>query len=130
METSKRKIDILLVDDNEIFLQAFFQLLTEVCGTNIGSIDKAHSGSEAINYVHRNNYGLIFMDIDMPSCDGISTTQVLCTENRKRNIVALSFYDNVFMQEQMLFAGASRFVAKDQLNPEILTEIINNCVIS
>lgn len=130
MEAGTQKIDILLVDDNEIFLQAFSKLLAEICGSNIRSIDKAHSGTEAIDCVHHKNYGLIFMDIDMPNCGGVATTQALCTESIKRNIVALSFYDNVFMQEQMIFAGASRFVAKDKLNPEILTEIVDSCVIS
>ncbi len=60
---------ILVVDDNEMNLTVFKNLLKET----MVQIQTARSGEEALSYVKDTVYDLIFMDHMMPKMDGIET---------------------------------------------------------
>jgi len=65
--------DVLLVEDNQVNQQVATLMLKKFgC-----KVDTANNGLEAIEKVNKNNYHLIFMDIQMPIMDGIETTKVL-----------------------------------------------------
>ena len=62
---------ILVVDDQEAYHRSF-----EFLRTKLGcDIDGASSGSSAINFLKKNQYDLVIIDLNMPGRDGYVTTQ-------------------------------------------------------
>lgn len=71
------KARVLVVDDNEMNLQVFAELLSI---TQI-DVDAAESGTECIELCKKKEYDVIFMDRMMPEMNGIETLQNLRGED-------------------------------------------------
>lgn len=86
-----QKLNILLVEDNEIN-----RLITSQMITNIGhAIETAPDGLTGIEMARHTAFDLILMDISMPGMDGIQTAQHIALDkgaSRDAPIVALTAY--------------------------------------
>ena len=80
--------NVLLVEDNLTNQEIVIGLL-ENSGINI---DIANNGKEAIDmfFNPKNNYELIFMDLQMPIMGGIKATSIIREENKTIPIIALT----------------------------------------
>ncbi|MEA1982440.1 MAG: FIST N-terminal domain-containing protein [Campylobacterota bacterium] len=87
-ETKQYSGNILIAEDNGTN-QMLISLLLEERGIDYTI---ANNGQEALEYISKDNdkYDLIFMDINMPILDGISTTKLLREKNYTKPIVSLS----------------------------------------
>ncbi len=105
---------MLLVDDDEIFLETASDTLTEI-GL---SPDCAKSGEEAIEIVtqkHKENkdYPLIIIDWQMPEMDGIETTKrIRKVVGEDVSIIVISAYATEDIRDAALAAGANGFINK------------------
>ncbi len=70
---------ILVIEDNELNMKLFFDILTY----QKYAVDKAMDGLEALNKIRENKYDLIILDIKLPKLDGFSLLQKLKNENKK-----------------------------------------------
>ena len=100
----------LLVDDHALFLEALRSFLTtngfEVVGT-------ARNGATALLKFEMLRPDLVLMDLQMPGCDGIQTTQAIKKQYPDAKIVmltALEDEENLFLAIQ---AGADGYLLKD-----------------
>lgn len=73
INTANTSGKILVVDDNPVNLELLKTLLESLSL----QVMTATSGLEALNQAEKNQFDLIFMDIQMPHMDGIETTQKL-----------------------------------------------------
>jgi len=79
---------LLIVDDNELNLILLETILKQI---GIYNLDKAYTGKEAIDFIEKNIYDLVLMDIQMPEMDGIEATQIIKNEmNISTPIIALT----------------------------------------
>ncbi|HHP7241122.1 MAG TPA: PAS domain S-box protein [Cyclobacteriaceae bacterium] len=100
---------ILLVDDNDVNRKVACQILKK-SGCNV---DEAASGYEAILKVSKENYDLIFMDIQMPKLDGIKTTKIIrSTQSRTPPIVAMTAYSMENDRTNFLNQGLDDYLSK------------------
>jgi len=103
---------ILVVDDNEINLKVFVNLLRE---TRM-QIDTADSGDSAIVLYKRNFYDVIFLDHMMPNKDGIETIKEMkeCedTPNQSTPIICLTANAVSGMREMYIKAGFDDYLTK------------------
>ena len=105
---------VLIVEDNSAN-QLLLSLLLEQ--RNIKH-DIANNGEEALEYVEKEpDYALIFMDINMPILDGITTTKLLREKNFKQPIISLSA--NVIEEEKKRFKDAGM---DESLNKPIVVD--------
>ena len=116
---------ILVVDDVETNLMVFASLLKK---TKM-QIDKARSGFECLDLVHRNVYDIIFMDHMMPEMDGVETYKKMRAEgadaiNANTPVVMLTANAVSGMKEEYLDQGFADYLSKpikvDQLEEVIL----------
>ncbi|MCP4913014.1 MAG: response regulator [Oligoflexia bacterium] len=86
---ASKNLKLLLVEDNKINTKVAKGLLSKLGFKNI---DTAENGVEAIEACCKNQYDVIFMDLQMPRMDGISATiEIRKLENYKDTlIIALS----------------------------------------
>ncbi len=115
----KSTIKVLAVDDNAANLKLIVTLLEDI-GV---AVDAAAGGEEALNKARVQAYDLIFMDIQMPTMDGLSATrQIRKIELKPQRvpIVALTAHALADEREAMLLAGMDDYLAKpideDQLH--------------
>jgi CheY-like chemotaxis protein len=103
---------ILVVDDNEINLKVFVNLLNQ---TRM-QIETADSGDACIELFKRNFYDVIFLDHMMPDKDGIETLKEMkaCTDtpNQKTPVICLTANAISGMREMYMEAGFDDYLTK------------------
>ncbi len=100
---------LLLVDDNSIN-RLVGQSLLKKLGYEV---ELAESGDEAIQKSLNNDYGIIFMDCQMPEIDGYMATNAIRTQEKQHNIIiALTANAMEGDREKCLQAGMDDYLAK------------------
>lgn len=104
---------VLVVEDNEVNL-FFIRTLLEKWGMVVTS---AVNGEEALQCAYTQDFDLIFMDIQMPECDGLEATRRLrAWESEKgrpaMSIVALSAFAFDHHRESALRVGMNAYLTK------------------
>ena len=119
------KVQILMVDDNEINLMVFKNLLKQ---TKM-KIDTAINGEEGLLLTQDNKYDIIFLDHMMPNKDGIETLQELRSQKKNPNhkTVAVCLTANAVSgaKEKYIEAGFDDYLTKP-INFEKLEEMLLN----
>ncbi len=114
---------ILAVDDNAANLKLLAVLLADMGA----DVTKACSGLEALNLAQTQRFDLIFMDIQMPEMDGVTTTKhirALPSEIANTPIVALTAHALAEERQQLLKAGLNDHLTKP-INDAQLRQIIH-----
>jgi PAS domain S-box-containing protein len=110
-----RKLQILLVEDNDVNRTLVTHLLTE-CGH---SVVEAQSGREAVAAIEHAPVGafdLVFMDVQMPDMDGFETTSAIRAHETLTGgrvpIIAVTAYAMKGDRERCLSAGMDEYLSK------------------
>ncbi len=90
---------ILLADDHELFRDGLAGLIN--AQPDLEVIAEAGDGLEALKLARDLKPDLIVMDINMPICDGLEATRLICTELPGSRIVTLTVHD----EDEKLFAA-------------------------
>ena len=73
----KPAFKILIVEDNELNMKLFFDILTY----QKYEVEKAYDGIEAYEKIKNNNYDLMILDIQLPKMDGFTLLKKIKAEN-------------------------------------------------
>lgn len=124
------KLKILLCEDNVLN-----QKLVKSVIHNFGfELDIAENGGVGIEFLSKNKYDLILMDLQMPVKDGYQTTQYIRNEMKlKIPIIAMTAHSLVGEQELCYKMGMNAYVPKpfkQELLLEAIQKVINNDGIS
>ncbi|MBT3314650.1 MAG: response regulator transcription factor [Anaerolineae bacterium] len=90
---------ILLADDHELFRDGLAGLIN--AQPDLEVVGEAGDGLEALKLARDLKPDLIVMDINMPICDGLEATRLICTELPGSRIVTLTVHD----EDEKLFAA-------------------------
>lgn len=111
-KNQKRNISVLAVDDN----QANLRLITTLLAEKVAMVDGAISGSIAVEMCRTKNYDLIFMDIQMPVMDGISTLNHIRNDehgsNTRTPVVAVTALAIPGERERLMKLGMNEYLSK------------------
>lgn len=113
-------LEVLVVDDN-IMNQSLMQHLLEDWKI---SCTLASDGSQAIEWLRKQHFDLILMDIQMPVMDGYAAAQYI-RENLQLStpIIAMTAYALEGEKEKCLHAGMDGYIAKPVNEHELLNLI-------
>ena len=114
-------IKVLAVDDNEANLKLINALLLE----QVNEVVLADNGMKALELCQSENFALIFMDIQMPVMDGISTLKAIRTNsyNEKTPIIAVTAHALSGEKEKMQKQGFNAYMTKP-IDETMLSHII------
>jgi CheY-like chemotaxis protein len=122
-----RNLRILIVDD--VFTNRL--LLSELIKTLGHTSMQAENGKQAIEYLEKENFDLVLMDIEMPVMNGLETTEMIRkTFPSPKNvitIVALTAHNPSLFFEDFSDAGFDELLTKPYSLDKIV-ELINNLV--
>lgn len=133
-------LKIAIVDDEIAFVERIERIITETCKQlNLNfSIDKYSNGFDILDNYKK--YHLIFLDIEMPSINGIETAQKL---NDLKGSSEIPFLVFVSSHDELVFEALKSFpysfIRKSDINDNDcvskliikITKLINdNCILS
>jgi PAS domain S-box-containing protein len=125
-EDRKRRVRILLVEDNPVNQKVTLKLL-EKMGYRVDAVD---NGKEALTALETLPYTLVLMDVQMPEMDGIEATRQIrlaarAVQNPNVPIIALTAHATKEHRKQCLDAGMNDYLAKP-IQPDELAKVISS----
>lgn len=122
-----RNLKILIVDD--IFTNRL--LLSELIKTLGHTSVQAENGKQAVDFLEKEEFDLVLMDIEMPVMNGLETTQIIRkTFPSPKNvvtIVALTAHNPSLFFEDFSDAGFDELLTKPYSLDKVV-ELINSLV--
>ena len=119
MTPEERKVSLLLVDDDSVFLAKAAEFLSgefEIAGT-------AGNGRDAIEAVARLRPDLVILDIVMPVLDGLQTARRLRTAASNLPIIFLSGMQDITYVHAEMETGAKGYVFKSRIGTDLAVAI-------
>jgi len=116
-------IRVVVADDQALVRSGFLALLRAEDGIDV--VGEAANGYEAVKIAQRERPDVILMDIRMPEMDGLEATRLITADPTLTNvrILILTTFDLDSYVHEALRAGASGFLLKDTLPPELLAAV-------
>ncbi len=111
----EEKVNILIVDDEEIIRSLFTDLLSE----EGYAVTCAANGKEAIERVKEKPFQIAFIDVHMPIMNGAETVRAIRELSPSTEMVMMDSFPDIFL-EQALKEGAITCVHKPFNIQEIL----------
>ncbi|PJA09971.1 MAG: hypothetical protein COX70_00295 [Flavobacteriales bacterium CG_4_10_14_0_2_um_filter_32_8] len=108
----KEAIRLLIVDDRDIIRDSLKLYFTEATGIRV--VGEASDGIEALEMIKENDYDVVLMDLLMPNVNGIDATKNIKKIKSFTKILANSFAVNPYHIKELIMAGASGFILKDE----------------
>lgn len=113
---------MVIVDDQPPFRRAARTLL-ELDG-RFTVVGEAGSGEEALDLVLALGPGLVLMDVALPGINGIEAARLLCARAPGSRVVLVSTRRRSDLPPGADDCGALAFVAKEELDPDVLVALV------
>ncbi len=114
-------IKVLIVDDHPIVRRGIRDILSE--SPNIGAVDEASNGREAMSKIQDHNYDLVLLDIAMPGRGGLEVLKDIKHEKPGLPVLVVSVYPEEQYAIRALKAGASGYLTKESAPEELISAI-------
>lgn len=111
------QIKLLIVDDHPVFRGGLRDALETEEGIHV--VATASDGEEAIQKAHEHRPDVIFMDINLPTMNGLQVTQKIKTQLPETKVIMITGYDDAGQVFHAFRAGASAYCPKDT-HPDLL----------
>lgn len=115
---------ILLVEDNVVNQQVVAYMMNRL-GYDI---DISENGEACLQRLSKEQYDLVFMDIQMPGIDGVEATRWIRSNIEKQNqpiIIAITANVSELSREKCLEAGMEDYISKPVLMEVLISKIQN-----
>ena len=99
---------LLVADDHPVFLDGL--RFTLVQSAEIGAVDEAGDGEEAVRMATAASYDVVVMDVRMPRLDGIEATRAVVATGAK--VLVLTMFEDDATVLSAVRAGASGYLVK------------------
>lgn len=114
-------INLLLVDDHELFLEGLASLLKGAENLNI--LSAALNGVEALKQLEQHQPDVLLTDLSMPEMGGIELIREVKSKYPEIRILVLSMHDDRETVAEIMMAEAEGYVLKNTGKRELLDAI-------
>jgi len=115
-------IKIMIVDDHES-ARLGVRYLIEKTNVDMTIVGEANNGYLALEMVADLRPDIVIMDVSMPELNGIETTRKIMRDYPQSKVIALSIYKRTSMVVEMLKAGTSGYILKENISEDLVTAI-------
>ncbi|GAA5038109.1 DNA-binding response regulator [Marivirga lumbricoides] len=113
-----KKINILIVDDHQIFLEGICALLESIPELNI--VDTALNGKIVPQLISQHEIDIVVTDINMPEMDGIELSKLLKDKYPKIKTLILSTHNDSAMISKCIKNNVDGYLLKNAEKKELL----------
>jgi DNA-binding NarL/FixJ family response regulator len=114
-------IHIAIAEDNNFALQSVLEKLAKYEDLAVKLI--CYNGQDLLSKIKLHPIHIVLMDIEMPVLNGIETTRKLAQLNPKIKVLALTTFDDDDKIFEMIMAGASGYLLKEEGHENIYKAI-------
>jgi len=114
-------IRVLLADDQSLVRTGLRMILEAT--PDMAVVGEANDGAEAVALARRIPADVVLMDVRMPIMDGVTATREIMARPDGPRVLILTTFDLDEYVYAALRAGASGFLLKDALAPDLLSAI-------
>ena len=114
-------VRVLLADDHPVVREGLRALIATTGDLEV--VAEAGDGREAIRLARQHAPNAVVMDLSMPRLDGAAAAREILTVRPGTGIVILTMHTDDEALAAALQTGATGFVAKDSLGPDVLDAI-------
>ena len=121
------KLRVLVAEDNKVNQQVILRMLKM---EQILKVTIAEDGLQALDLVkaaESSGYDLIFMDIQMPCMDGLTSTRLIRESGYEGPIVALTAFAEKSNVDDCFRSGMNHFLAKPLKKPQLHDALVKLC---
>jgi DNA-binding NarL/FixJ family response regulator len=116
----KNQIRVALADDHVLVRKGLVEILL---GSGFDVVADEGNGDELCARLMHIRADVVLMDIDMPVCDGVKATRILCDRDPATRVIALSQHEDESHVIRMLRAGACAYLVKNVKPKELVRAI-------
>lgn len=120
-ENSSSVINILLVDDHQMFLDGLKTLLGKEKNLHISA--EATTGKEALTLLGRIPIDLVITDINMPGMSGTELTRQIKKSYPQIKVLVLTMYNDREIIHEIVMTEAEGYILKNSNKKELLNAI-------
>lgn len=110
MAAKKKKITVVLADDQTLFREGIKDLLENEKTLEV--VGEAADGPEALRLVKKLKPNVVLMDIKLPLMDGIAATRQIHKDCPETNVLILSSFEDESHVMEAIQAGANGYLSK------------------
>ena len=114
-------IQILIVDDHQMFLDGLKTLLSKEKNLNIAA--EANNGNEALEILAKIPVDLVITDINMPVMSGTELTKQIKKVYPKIKVLVLTMYNDREIIHEIVMTEAEGYILKNSNKKELLNAI-------
>jgi DNA-binding NarL/FixJ family response regulator len=116
---------VLIVDENPRFAQSLRNMIVDVAGNSSVSVQCAYNEKDGLSMIRDNAFHYVFMNTDLFDTDGVSAIHYIDYEYNKPNmkIIAISYRNELNYRLQVIRAGASNYLNRDEIEKSEIAEI-------
>lgn len=115
-----KNLRVLLVDDNERFLDSIERYLISIPGIHIDCIAKGRSGEDAIGLCTTLKPDLILIDLTMPGINGLDAMRLIKQSKNPPRAIMLTIHDSDEYRWAAKDAGADGFLTKSEFMQKLM----------
>lgn len=118
---SEKSHSFLVADDHAIVRRGLRQLVAEECAGAV--VEEASTGQAVLDAVRRQDWALVFLDINLPDKNGLEVLKDLQALRPALPVLILSHYAEEQYAARAFKAGAAGYLTKDSAAEELPTAI-------
>jgi len=118
--TNTKQLNIIIADDHSIFLEGITALISS---STIKVVGNFKNGQEVLDFLKTQKVDLVISDINMPVMDGITLAKKAKKLYPDTKVMMLSMYEEKYIMNKALKAGADGYMSKNAGKKEILNAI-------
>lgn len=108
---------IIIADDHSIVRIGTGLMIKEILGEQI-NVDEAVNFQEALDKLKRNDYSLIFLDINIPGGNNLEMIKQIRERDEFIKILVFTSYDEAIFAARYIKAGAHGYLSKESSEEE------------
>jgi len=117
----KKTINIIIVDDHQMFLEGLSALLENV--NDFKLIDTLENGKQVFPIIDTTSIDIIVTDINMPEMDGIELSKKIKQQYPYIKTLILSTHSDINMIQKCIKNGVDGYLLKNAEKEELITAI-------
>lgn len=114
-------IKIVIADDHTLVREGLRRVVGEV--DDIEVIGEAINGREVLEWVRKDNFDVLLLDLSMPDHSGVEFIKRLKIESPKLVTLVLTMHEEEQYAVRSIRAGAAGYLTKESASKELITAI-------